>query len=230
MRITPIKTLAIFYLHLLACICPNVFKRFIYNRLLGHSIHKTARIGFSFVHAGKIKMEASARIGNFNIIRNLELLAMGEHSLIEKYNRASGLPLSNTMHFWDEADRLPALIIGKHTAITGKHVFDCNNTISIGDYTTIAGQNSLFYTHGINLERNRQESEKLSIGNYCMIATRCVVVKGAKLPDCSVLAANSTLHKAWEQTHTLYSGVPAQPAKQFNETCKYFHRDSGYTH
>jgi acyl-[acyl carrier protein]--UDP-N-acetylglucosamine O-acyltransferase len=215
-------------LYLAISVLPGPLKRFIYNQFLGHEIHHTARIGLSFVQAKKIKMGPNSCIGSFNVIRNLELLSLGENSTIGKHNRASALPLGSNIHFMDEQDRYPALIIGRHTDITGKHVFDCNNTITLGDFTIVAGQGTLFYTHGINVKTNRQESGKISIGNYCMIGASCVVIKGAVLPDCSVLAANSTLHKAFDQTYMLYSGVPAQPVKQFSASSEYFHRKTGY--
>ena len=54
------------------------------------------------------------------------------------------------------------------------------------------------------------------------------VIKGSALPDCSVLGANSTLHKAFSQPYTLYSGVPAQPVAPLDPESGYFHRDIGF--
>ncbi len=221
------KIRASFFIYAAIAFLPTTVKRLIYNRLLGHDIHETARIGLSYVQAGKITMGPHARIRNFNVIRNLEKLEIGEGATIGSHNRVNALPLASRKHFLEEADRLPALILGKQAAITGKHVFDCNNTITIGDFTTIAGQNSIFYTHGINIDLCRQESGKIVIGSYCMVAARCVVIKGAALPDYSVLAANSTLHKAFTQPYMLYSGVPAKPVRELDPAGQYFHRQTG---
>jgi hypothetical protein len=55
-----------------------------------------------------------------------------------------------------------------------------------------------------------------------------VVLRGAELPDCSVLAAGSTLARAFQEPFTLYSGVPAQPVKALDRDAEYFRRTRGY--
>ena len=221
------RALSNFFFIILA-IFPNAVKRLVYNKCFGCEIDSTARIGISFIRVTKIQMGPKARIGNFNVIKDLELLQLGIEASIGSANRISAMPLGSRKHFQSELDRFPALIIGDYSAITGKHYFDCNNTISIGHHSQVAGLGSMFFTHGINLNENRQESAIISIGNYCMIAARCVLVKGSQLPDCCVLAANSTLHKKFEKTHTLYSGVPAVALKGLDPSAEYFHREKGY--
>lgn len=207
---------------------PNAIKRRIYNAFLGAEIHSTARIGFSYVQAGKIKMGPYSRIGHLNVIRNLELLEIGEKALIGNLNSVSAFPLSDNRHFVDETHRFPALILEEHSDIVSRNYFDCCHTIRIGHHTIIAGSGSVFFTHGINIEQNKQEAKPITVGNHAMIGARCVVVKGASLPDCSVLGANSTLSKPLEQPYRLYSGVPAMPVKELNPASQYFHRKIGY--
>jgi acetyltransferase-like isoleucine patch superfamily enzyme len=60
------------------------------------------------------------------------------------------------------------------------------------------------------------------------VGTGCVVLKGARLPDCSVLAAGSSLARPFEETFTLYSGVPAAPVKALDRGCAYFSRATGF--
>ncbi|PCJ95747.1 MAG: hypothetical protein COA45_12025 [Zetaproteobacteria bacterium] len=213
---------------LLLVFLPSPIKIYIYNKFLGCDIHKTAKIGMSYICVRKIKMGAGARIRHLNIIKNLELLELGEVASIGNMNSITAVPSLSRMHFKNEKDRYPALIMGEHSAIVKKHFFDCNNTISIGKYATIAGLGSVFFTHGINLEDNRQELNKIKIGDYSMVSACSVITKGAVLPDCSILGANSTLHKAFSQSHTLYSGVPAQAVKKLDANFKYFHREVGY--
>jgi len=118
--------------------------------------------------------------------------------------------------------------MGACSAIVKGHFFDCNHTITLGHHTIVAGQGSSFFTHGIDLAQNRQESSPIRIGNHCMIGACCVVLKGGVLPDCSVLGANSTLHKAFSEPYTLYSGVPAQPVATLDPESGYFHREIGF--
>lgn len=213
--------------YVLLAFLPSSAKRFIYNNILGHDIHPTAKIGLSFVKVQKLKMGPNARIRNFNIIRNLEVLELGESASIGGRNYISALPIGSKKHFLNEKDRKQALILEAHSSIVSNHFFDCNNTISIGHHTTIAGHGTSFFTHGIDIEENLQKSAPISIGNYCMVGACSVIIKGAVLPDCSILAANSTLHKAYETTHMLYSGVPAKAIKELAPESLYFHRTTG---
>ncbi len=68
----------------------------------------------------------------------------------------------------------------------------------------------------------------MRIGRYCFVGTSCVVLKGANLPDFSVLAASSCLSKAFDETFTLYSGVPAIQAKSLSRDALYFCREKGF--
>ncbi len=205
---------------------PCVLKKFIYNRFLGAQIDKTARIGFSYIDAKKFIMGANSKIGHMGVIRGLEELSLGKDAILGNFIRASAF-LLNSNYFKNSPDRYPALKIGENSAITSRHYFDCNDTVEIGIFSTIAGLGSSFFTHGINIEKNMQETGKIIVGNYCMVSAHCVLIKGSMLPDCSVLGANSTLHKAFDEAYTLYSGVPAKPVKKFDTSCAYFHRKSG---
>ena len=118
--------------------------------------------------------------------------------------------------------------MGPYSAIVKGHFFDCNNTIALGHHTLVAGSRTSFFTHGINIAHNKQESAPIRIGNYCMIGACSVVLKGSMLPDCSVLGANSTLHMAFSEPYMLYSGVPARPIAPFDPQSAYFHREIGF--
>lgn len=207
---------------------PNKIKIFIYNNLFNWEIDKTARIGWSFIHAEKVKIGKNVRIGHFNVVKNLELFEVGDHSVIENLNSMSALPFGSTKHFQGEKDRFQAFILGSHAAIVKSHYFDCNNTIRIGNYSIMAGMGSAFFTHSINIKNNKQETGKITVGDYSMVGAHCVLTRGANLPDCCVLGANSTLHKHFDETHKIYSGIPAEPVKDLDPTGKFFNRDVGF--
>jgi acetyltransferase-like isoleucine patch superfamily enzyme len=207
---------------------PSRLKIIVLNNFFNAEIHPTARIGMSFIQVGKLKMGPNASIGHLNVIRGLELLEMKDHAVILKQNTITAIPLENSHQFKQEPNRYPALVMGEHSAIVSKHFLDCNNTIVIGNHTTIAGLGSAFFTHAINIETNRQESAPIHIGSYCMIGAMCCVLKGTQVPDCSVIAANSTVRGVLQSTHALYSGVPAQFIKPLNPEAGYFTREVGY--
>ena len=54
------------------------------------------------------------------------------------------------------------------------------------------------------------------VGRGAWIAANCTLVKGAVLPQNSVLAANSCLIKKMEISNAIYGGVPAQLIKIIN--------------
>lgn len=207
---------------------PNSLKLWVMNRFCNCHIHPTAKIGFSFIRVGKLVLAEGASIKHFNFIRNLELFELKEKAWVGNFNQFTAIPLRSTLHFADEQNRYPSLVLGMQSAIVSRHYFDCNNAIHIGHHSIIAGRNTLFYTHGINVTRNRQETHPIRIGNYCMLGAATVILKGAVLPDYSVLAANSTLNGVHEETHAIYSGVPALPVKSLDKSAQYFHREEGF--
>jgi acetyltransferase-like isoleucine patch superfamily enzyme len=138
------------------------------------------------------------------------------------------LPPRSRKHFRSETDRDPALRLDRHAALTSRHFLDCSNFVHIGEFATVAGARSQILTHAIDYKSNRQVSAPVSIGRFCFVGTGCVLLKGARLPDYSILAANSSLAKGYDEPFTLYSGVPAMPGKSLDRDAGYFHRSRGY--
>jgi acetyltransferase-like isoleucine patch superfamily enzyme len=122
------------------------------------------------------------------------------------------------------------LILGEHAAITNRHLIDCTDRVTIGKFTTIAGFQSQLLSHSIDIEKNRQDSKPICIGDYCFLGTNCVLLGGSALPDYSVLGAKSLLNKAHMETHRLYGGVPAKPLKELARDLAYFKRTEGFVH
>lgn len=213
--------------YLFLAILPGRLKVKVYNAM-GHDVHPSARIGLSYVEAGKIILGPGASIGHFNVIRNIERLEMGAQARIGSQNYISAVPLHVKSAFQASPQRFPALVMEENSGLVGRNYLDCNDTIKIGAFTIVAGLGVCFFTHGINIKTNAQEAAKVTIGRYCMIAARCVITKGAVLPDYCVLGANSTLHKAFTEEYTLYSGVPALPVRTYDSSCAYFNRDTRY--
>ena len=211
----------------LTMILPWAMRRWFLRVLCGYSFGENARIGRSLIGCTSLKMGPSARIGHFNVVKGIRV-DLGECATLGDFNWISGLPGGGKKHFTDESGRDPAFVMGRHAALTSRHYIDCSNRIDIGEFTTVAGARSQILTHAIDFRRNRQVSAPVRIGRYCFIGTSCVVLKGAKLPDCSVLAAGSTLARAYEETFTLYSGVPALPVKPLDRDAEYFRRTRGY--
>ena len=119
-------------------------------------------------------------------------------------------------HFAEETDRQPQLILGEHSAITHRHLIDCTNSVTIGKFTTFAGFQSQILTHSIDLERNRQSSSPVRIGDYCFIGTNCVLLGGSALPDYCVLGAKSLLNKNFQRNAPSLCRCSGRPVQQLS--------------
>jgi len=173
-------------------------------------------------------MEENTGIGHFTVARNLNLLHLKAHATIGRGNWITGFPLGDSLHFANETERRPELVVGEHSAITHRHLLDCTNAITIGRFTTVAGFQSQFISHTIDIAQNRQVSRPISVGDYCFVGSNSVLLGGSSLPDYCVLGAKSLLNKTHAQTHRLYGGVPARELSVLSPDCGYFNRRQGF--
>lgn len=193
---------------------------------LGWEIHPSARIGRSILMVRHLRMGPRARIGHFTFARNVELLELGSGASLGNKNWISGFTLGSDLAFAD-SNRRAVLSIGDEAAITHGHRIDCTDSVTIGEFTTVAGWDTQFVTHAISVYDARQRCAPITVGRYCFVGTRCTLLKGTILPDYSVLGAGSVLAQKMNDTHKIYSGVPAQPVKQLSPDCKYLTRTKG---
>jgi acetyltransferase-like isoleucine patch superfamily enzyme len=207
---------------------PNVLKIIILNRFFNAQIDKSAKIGLSYIHCNRIIMGKNTRIGHFNVIKNINLLQLDDDAGFGNLNKITAIPIASKKHFTQDLTRSPHFIMHQHSSMTGHHYIDCCGGVTIGKFSIIAGMRTSIFTHGINIQTNTQEAFGVVIGKYCMIGTQSIILKGANLPDYSVLGAGSVLQKAYQTPYTLYSGVPAQAIKTFDTEAKFFMRDTGF--
>ena len=208
---------------------PWFIKRRLLKLFFGYQLHPTAYIGYSWIFPKQLIMEAHSKIGHLNVAVHLDLVQLQEYSSVSRSNWITGFSSgTSSKHFKHQPQRSSQFLLGRHSAITKNHHLDCTNILKIGDFTTIAGYQSQFLTHSIDVFSNRQDSEPIIIGDYCFVSTSVSVLGGAVLPDCSVLGAKSLLNKKYEETWRLYAGVPARPIKVISEDAQYFKRETGF--
>lgn len=219
------------FLKFIICISPWRLKRLMLNYFFDYHIAVTAYIGFSWIFPKKLIMEEGAKIDHFTVAIHLDLIEMAPKSTIGRSNWITGFStITSSLHFTHRKDRKAELILGESSAITKQHHLDCTNQIHIGKYTTIAGYQSQFITHSIDLAENRQDSKPIMIGDYVFVGTNVVVLGGASLPSYSILGAKSLLNKAFIENWTLYGGVPAKKINSIDRTDKYFNRIEGFVY
>jgi acetyltransferase-like isoleucine patch superfamily enzyme len=214
--------------NLLVSVLPWPLRRWVLVNFYGYKIGPGARIGWAYVFPRRLVMGPGASVGHFTVVKGLEELRLGEKAEIGRLNWISANLLGEGPHFGSEKERDPRLIVGDHGAITNRHLIDCSNRVEIGRFSIVAGFRSQILTHGIDVAENRQTSAPVRVGEYCFVGTACLLLKGAILPDCSVLAAGSVLIGPETQTGCLYAGVPAQRKKQIPADAAYFLRKEGF--
>lgn len=207
---------------------PWPLRRALLRSSFGYEIADDSRIGLSFVYPRKLVLKGGARIGHLTLCKDIDLLELGESAIIGNLNWITGFPSGIQGHFVHQADRRPELVLGRHSAVTNRHLIDCTESIHIGAFATFAGFASQLLTHSINLETSRQEALPITIGDYCFVGTNCVLLGGSALPAYSVLGAKSLLNRAYTERYFLYGGVPAKPIKALPESTRYFQRTTGY--
>ncbi|GAB4050304.1 hypothetical protein GCM10028810_44210 [Spirosoma litoris] len=200
-------------------------------RWFGYEIHPRAHIGLAWIFPRKLSMAEGARIDHFTVAIHLEQIHMGQNASIGRGNWITGFPMNtDSLHFRHQLERQAELRMGESAAISKNHHLDCTSLIHIGRFATIAGYNSQFLTHSIDVAENRQDSASIYIGDYTFVGTNVVVLGGAALPAYSVLGAKALLNKAHTDEWTLYGGVPAKRIQKIPATAKYFTRTTGFVY
>jgi acetyltransferase-like isoleucine patch superfamily enzyme len=208
-------------------LCPWPVRRFLLTIFWGYVLHPTSRIGFAWAYPDHLVMGPRAKIGHFTVIRNLEIVVLEEHASLGGLNWITGYPKSGAA-YRTETSRKSEFVVRRHAAVTNRHYLDCTNAIHVGEFSTIAGWGSQFLTHSIDLRCNVQRSNPITIGRFCFVGTKSVVLRGSALPDFAVLAANSLLNKALSEKYSLYGGVPAKKIQALSPDYAYFNRTEGF--
>ncbi|TFZ63329.1 acyltransferase [Hymenobacter sp. UV11] len=217
------------FLKIIVSLLPWPLRRKALEKLFGYEIHPTASIGLAWIFPNKLIMKAHARIDHFTVAIHLDSIRMERESFIGRSNWITGFPTnSSSPHFKHQTGRQASLVLYESSSVTKNHHFDCTNTIEIGRFATIAGYQSQFLTHSIDIFENRQDSAPILIGAYAFVGTNSVILGGAHLPTYCVLGAKSLLNKSYVEEWTLYGGVPAKELRKLPKSAKYFTRTEGF--
>lgn len=216
-------------INFLIILLPWSLRRILLIKIYGYRISKSSYIGLSWIYPRTLTLENNSRIGNLNFCSSsLDHLYLGSNSSIGILNLIFGYSSKLDLHYGHKLERIPQLILASNAAITHFHILDCTDTITIKDYTIVAGFFSQLITHSIDLENCRQSCDPIEIGMYCFLGTNTTILPGCKLPDYSVLGAKSLLNKSFEKCYHLYGGVPAKPIKELDCNTSYFVRTQSF--
>jgi acetyltransferase-like isoleucine patch superfamily enzyme len=216
------------WLTLVLVVVPSPIKIPIYRRLFGYQIGKNVRIGLSWINVAALQIGDYVRIGHFNRFKNIPEVQIGDYCSI-----GFGNTFTSTYEFIAEAGikargNRPRLNLGNHCQITMLHYFDVQDSFRIGAYTVIAGRESVFFTHYLDVVHSTQSAKPISIGDYCMVGTNTRFVPGASIADCCVVAMAAVVTKPFTESFSLIAGNPALVIKKLPEDAAYFKRKVGW--
>ena len=205
---------------------PWIIRRIILVRIFGYSFGDRSYVGRSILDANKVTLGVDACIGSLTAIRNLDELILKDRARIGSFNWIFGY--LGHEHFKGATNRKSRLILGDDSAVVARHIIDCTDEVSFGEFSTLAGHRSQILTHSIDIKQNIQTCAPIVIGRYSFVGTGCILTKGAVLPGYSVVGAGSVVtNKTGGQEYSLYVGNPAGIVKQLDPESKYFKRKKG---
>ncbi|PWW21890.1 carbonic anhydrase/acetyltransferase-like protein (isoleucine patch superfamily) [Geodermatophilus normandii] len=211
---------------LLAASCvllPGGLRRFVHVRLLGHDLHPTASIGRSVVDVDHLVMGEGARIGHLVLVRGCEEVRLGAGAVIAMLVWVNSVRADKG--YFTGQPRRPALVMGEKSLITVMHFIDACDLVELADYAAIAGFGSIVQTHAVDIERMRQATAPIRIGDHSLVASRVLLLPGAVVPDRAVVAAGAVVGRALEGHH-LFAGVPAKPVRDLDPEQAFFVRET----
>ena len=189
---------------------PWPLRRRILEKLFGYHIAATAHIGLSIVIPGELVMQRGSYIGHGTLARGMDRITLAQEARIGHFNWIYGIPRAH-ISLSHEPDRRAELVLDDSAVITRRHLIDCSNAIHLGEAAAVVGYRTQLITHGLSMTQAAGlHTKPIELGTCSLVGTGSIVLGGARLPDYSALGAGSTLRSAFSETHSLYSGVPAQ--------------------
>jgi acetyltransferase-like isoleucine patch superfamily enzyme len=195
-------------------------RRLLYRGLLHWTIDADSSIGLSFVDARSLHLRNRARIGHFNVIRQMAVVDVGADTTIGQWNWiTSSTELAS--------DTGGYLIVGHDSAITSRHYIDCSGGVRIGNHTTVAGVRSVVLSHQIDVVQNAQSIAPVEIGNYVLVSSNVCLTPGSRIPSSCVIAMGAVVVGKLGSEGALYAGVPARLKRRGIADGAYFGRTEG---
>ena len=193
-------------------------------RRFGHQISLTARIGPTVViGVRRFEIGEHVVISPGNSFKHLGLVRLDKHVLIGSWNWITAAPL-----FQRVDPRAGTLVMEDGATITSRHYLDATGTIVMKPYARIGGGRAYLQTHEPDFDNFRIAAGRIVIGDHSLVGTCAVMLKGAHLPDRSVLGANATMLAGDDRRSGLYAGSPARWRRAV--TGEYFVSKEYYTY
>jgi acetyltransferase-like isoleucine patch superfamily enzyme len=197
----------------------------------GFSIDPGARVGLSIILADEVEMARGAGLGHFNYIGRLDKLVMEEEAFIGNLNWILGLSQRlNSRFYTRKPNRRSELVLGRCSMMGHQNYIDCTDRVELRPFSALAGARSQLLTHGVEPIASRQTCGPIVIGDFTMVGSGCMIMKGVKIPSCCIVSAGSTVSHARPESYALIAGNPAVQIRKLPETAGLFSRTTMVIH
>lgn len=191
----------------LAAVLPSPLARLALNAA-GHKVSPGARIGLSWIEVDRLVLAPGAVIGHLDIVR-VRSLSMGERALLAHQNRLTGgfdivmdegavignrnLITRGRHDVYGDS----VLKIGRTGGLTSDHRIDLTTSITLGDFTTIAGSGTQIWTHGYIHERDGGGRYRIDgpvvIGSNVYIGSASFISMGVTIGDGVIVGGGTSV-------------------------------------
>jgi acetyltransferase-like isoleucine patch superfamily enzyme len=183
--------------------------------LLGHKVHRTARIGAALVWRTRLYLAKGVRVRSANLIA-CRLLAMRERSTIGWGNTLKGpfkvrfgyVARMGNRNMLSCGPRLApgrpssVLWLAEDARITGQHALDLTRSIKLGRHTHLAGRQSQVWTHGYVHAREGYERARVDgavfLGNNVYIGSFSCISPGVRVEDSITVGSHASIARHLE--------------------------------
>lgn len=170
--------------------------------------------------SGKISIKPPLRAGMIRI-------GYGEVGIFDKKHSRTVLDLNGQIIFNGKASighgskisvsTNGVLKIGNNFIISAETAIVCHHKITIGNDCLFSWDNLIMDTdlHKIIDHQGNyiNQPKPITIGNKVWIGCRCLILKGAKIPNGNIIAANSTISKPQSASNSIIGKTPARKIK-----------------
>ncbi len=177
----------------------------------GHFILKrNAKIGFSFIMCDNLILEDNASIGHFNFIKCKKLF-FHKNASIKHLNLIKGafevildesawIRNQNKISANSDTYHNVTLLLKKGAKIGVRHLLDMTDSISLGEFSMLAGADTQIWTHSFLFSQSSNKFIRLDapvcIGKYCYIGARSTILSSVTIGDGITIGASTCVSKS----------------------------------